>query len=57
MTTRGIAMEKKRSFRDVYKERLFLYRKYAEMTVFCKKKHIEEIVGEIVCIREHYLKK
>jgi shikimate kinase len=55
MTTRGITMEKNRSFLDVYNERLFLYRKYAEVTVFCQKKHIEEIVGEIIQIKKQYI--
>lgn len=50
MTTRGIAMEKTRSFRDVYNERLLFYRKYAEVTISCKKKHIEEIVEEIIFV-------
>jgi shikimate kinase len=53
MKTRGIAMEQNRSFRDIYDQRLPLYRKSADVTVFCKRKHIEDIVREIVLIWEY----
>ena len=48
MKTRGIVMDKIKSFLDIYKERIPLYRKYAEFTISCNKKHIEKIVEEII---------
>ncbi|MBN2443347.1 MAG: shikimate kinase [Spirochaetales bacterium] len=47
ITTRGIAMAKNQTFEDIYTERLPLYTLYAEKTILCKNKHIEEIIEEI----------
>jgi len=48
MTTRGIAMDSKKTFRDVYNDRVPLYRKYARETIECGKKHVEQIVEQII---------
>ena len=48
MTTRGIAQEESQNFLDIYNERLPLYSKYAEKTIHCGKKGIEEIVKQII---------
>ena len=48
MTTRGIAMHSGQTFRDIFKERVPLYAKYAERTIVCKKKKSEEIVEQII---------
>ena len=48
MTTRGIAMDMKKTFRDVYSERVPLYKKYAQVTIECGKKHVEQIVEQII---------
>lgn len=48
ITTRGIVMKKGESLRDVYDERLPLYRKYADLTIDCTGSDIEQCVAEIV---------
>lgn len=48
ITTRGIAMEKGVSLRDLYIERIPLYEKYADTTIHCDGKKVEEIIEEIV---------
>ncbi|NLM28736.1 MAG: shikimate kinase [Clostridiaceae bacterium] len=44
ITTRGIVMKKDQMFYDVYKERIPLYEKYADITVYCSEKTMEQIV-------------
>lgn len=44
ITTRGIAMRKGRTIDDVYKERIPLYEKYADLVIDCMGKTVEEIV-------------
>lgn len=44
---RGVVLPQGKSFGEVYKERLPLYEKYADATVVCDGKDIEEIVEEI----------
>jgi shikimate kinase len=46
--TRGIVMKAGSSLRDVYEERLPLYRKYADVTVDCTGRGVENSVGEII---------
>lgn len=45
--TRGIAMEKGKTLKDVYLERLPLYNKYADIVIPCDNKDAESIVEEI----------
>lgn len=52
--TRGIAMEKNQSLRDIYDERCSLYRKYADVVVNCDGADIETSVSKILSILEEY---
>jgi len=45
--TRGIAMKSGQTLEDLYKERLPLYKKIADIEIDCSHKHIETIVEEI----------
>lgn len=45
--TRGIAMRPGDSIADVFRRRRELYEEYADITVECQEKSMEEIVGEI----------
>ena len=45
---RRFAREKGKSLLDVYNERMPLYEKYADLTIYCSKKSVEEIVDEII---------
>lgn len=45
--TRGIAMRPGDSISDVFRKRRRLYEEYADITVDCQGKSMEEIVGEI----------
>lgn len=45
--TRGVAMEKTMTIEDLYRERLPLYQKYADISIDCTGKTAEECVGEI----------
>jgi len=47
MKTRGIVLGKGGSFETVFETRAPLYKKYADITVDCSGKHIEETVEEI----------
>ena len=47
ITTRGVAMKNGTTLSELYKERLPLYNKYADITVACNGKTAEEIVTEI----------
>ncbi len=46
--TRGIARRQDQSFRDLYEERLPLYRRYAAITVACQQRNQDEICEEII---------
>ena len=48
ITTRGIAIDKDKSLRDLYNERIPLYEKYADKIVDCTDKGIEEAINNIV---------
>ena len=45
--TRGIAMIPGQTLGSLYRERLSLYKKYADIEINCAGKHIETIVSEI----------
>lgn len=52
--TRGIAMKKGRTIRDIYEERVPLYERYADITVDCENAAIEECVERIInCCKEY----
>jgi len=44
ITARGIVMKENQTFHDVYMERIPLYEKYAEITICCSGKTMEQIV-------------
>ena len=47
ITSRGIAIKKGKSLLELYKERIPLYERYAEYTINCSGKQIEDIVTEV----------
>lgn len=47
LTKRGVAFQDGQSLKDLYKERVPLYEKYAEITIDCQEKAIRDIVAEI----------
>ncbi|MCD7871971.1 MAG: shikimate kinase [Clostridiales bacterium] len=51
--TRGIVLEHGSSLADMYKERLPLYEKYADITIECDNENIEETVKKIVAAVEN----
>lgn len=50
--TRGIAVRKGQTLDDVFRERIPLYQKYADLTVCCTDKNTEDIVAELVFCKE-----
>ncbi|MCL2863596.1 MAG: shikimate kinase [Methanimicrococcus sp.] len=50
ISTRGIALKADQTLENLYDERLPLYRKYADVTIFGGSKTIEEIVTEIAAV-------
>ena len=48
LDSRGVVLAPGKTIDLLYKERLPLYRKYADFTVSCRGKNHEEIVGEII---------
>ena len=48
ITTRGIAMDKGTSLRDLYDQRIPLYEKYADLIVDCNNKSIEKLIEDLV---------
>ncbi|NLG12467.1 MAG: shikimate kinase, partial [Elusimicrobia bacterium] len=48
MTTRGIAMEKGKTLRNIYEERIPLYEKYADIIADCNGKTMEENLEKII---------
>lgn len=48
ISTRGLAMAKGKTLFDLYQERIPLYRKYADTTIDCRSKTIEQIALEIL---------
>lgn len=47
LTKRGVALRNGQTLRDLYKERIPLYERYAQITIDCKGKAIRDIVAEI----------
>ncbi|WP_339322085.1 homoserine kinase [Paenibacillus sp. FSL W8-0194] len=55
ITTRGIVIKNGSSLKDVYEERVPLYRKHSDIMIDCSNKDIEQCVREmIVSIQEHH---
>jgi shikimate kinase len=48
ISTRGIVMKKGKTLVDVYKERLPLYKKYADFTIACSGAGIETCISRII---------
>jgi shikimate kinase len=48
ITTRGIVLFKGENLFDMYRERVPLYEKYADITVDCSDGEFEDIVGEVI---------
>ena len=48
MSTRGIAMSESQTFLDIYKERVSLYKRYADITIHCAGKYKGKVVAEII---------
>jgi shikimate kinase len=48
ITTRGIVMRAGSSLKDVYKDRLPLYKKYSDCTIDCSRMDIEQCVQTII---------
>jgi len=46
--TRGIVGLKLKPIKELYKERLLLYKKYADITINCFRKSNREIIQEII---------
>lgn len=47
LTKRGVAVQNNQTLLDLYKERIPLYEKHADITIDCHNKAIREIVAEI----------
>lgn len=48
IATRGIVMKQGYSLKDVYEERILLYKKYNDITLDCSNKEIEHCVNELL---------
>ena len=55
LATRGVTLEEGQSVADLYQQRLPLYEKFADVTVYAQGKTLEELVEEIVDQAEAYL--
>lgn len=47
LNERGVTLRKGQTLEDLYRERIPLYEKYADVTIDCEKKNIREIVSEL----------
>ncbi len=57
ISTRGIALDKNQSIFDMYNQRVPIYEKYADITVDCSQKDVEEIINSVIDeIKRGYLK-
>lgn len=54
ITTRGIVMREGSTLKDVFKERVPLYRQYADSVIDCTGKNLEQCIDEIVKIIRRY---
>ncbi|MGA2162530.1 MAG: shikimate kinase [Methanoregula sp.] len=48
ITTRGIVLFKGESLLDMYRERVPLYERYADITIDCEDEDFEEVVGKVM---------
>lgn len=48
ITTRGIVMDKGKTLKDIYEERVTLYEKYADITIECNNKNTELCLQNII---------
>lgn len=48
ITSRGIVMKYGQTLRDLYEERVPLYRRYSDETVDCSNKDIEQCVNDVI---------
>ena len=48
ISTRGIAIRDGATLKEVYDERVSLYEKYAQITVACQGKSVEEVIRDII---------
>jgi shikimate kinase len=55
ITTRGVVLKSGSSLEDMYNERLSLYEKYADYTIYCDNNTVEQTVEQIVDIMEKKL--
>lgn len=47
LKARGVTLKEGQSLKDLYKERVPLYEKYAHLTIRCDRKMIRNVVGEL----------
>lgn len=47
LNERGVTLRQGQTLEDLYRERIPLYEKYADVTIDCEKKNIREIVAEL----------
>ena len=48
ITIRGIAVPEGQSLRDIYNQRIPLYEKYADITIDCSDKDVEDIIENVI---------
>ncbi len=48
VSTRGVVLRSGNTFHDMYEERLPLYQKYADITIDCSNRTVEETVSDIM---------
>lgn len=54
LTARGVAMKPGQSLKDLYRERVPLYEKYAHVVVECSRKKLRQVVAEVEEAVEKY---
>ncbi|MCD6581401.1 MAG: hypothetical protein J7K90_06325 [Desulfuromusa sp.] len=47
MGQRGLVMDKEQTFEQLYRERTPLYKKFADLTIFCEGKNAEQVAARI----------
>ncbi|MDD1699752.1 MAG: hypothetical protein LUQ04_03045 [Methanoregula sp.] len=48
ITTRGLVLVKGQSLLDIYNQRIPLYQKYADITIDCSDKDVEDIIENVI---------
>jgi shikimate kinase len=48
LATRGLVIEKGQTLRDLYRERMSLYKRWADVTIDCAGKNQDQVVAEIL---------